>query len=135
LKHILSLVRPPGPGAYVRGRSTVAAAKHACEIRQISKPDVEGRGGDRPIEVADVGENSIGQRQPLLDHVSGKRRALGPEQHLHVAGCDALARGDVADAEPLVVEPRRDIGLDGVEPRRRQAAALSPLINGGVLSK
>ncbi|WP_249166992.1 hypothetical protein [Bradyrhizobium sp. JYMT SZCCT0428] len=61
-------------------------------------------------------------QQPLLQHELRERGAAALEQQLNGARAGAVAPREVGEREAAVAEPRQNVGLDGFQPRRGEAA-------------
>ena len=116
--------------SHVRGRGAVLAAKRAVEIGQVAEPGIEGDRADFLDSETRVGQQPVGAREPLPEHVVGEGGAFRFEQHAHVTRRHPVARRDLIHRQLGPVEVFRDVLLDGAQPRRPHAAAPGDL--GGV---
>jgi len=116
--------------ANARGRVAVALAEDAVKVRHIAEAGVERDRADLLGRATRVGQQAVRAGEALRQHIVGEARALVLEQPLDAARRAAVANGERGDRQVGLIEIPRDVLLEGVQPRRAQAAALCDL--GGI---
>ena len=116
--------------ANARGRVAVALAEDAVKVRHIAEAGVERDRADLLGRATRVGQQAVRAGEALRQHIVGEARALVLEQPLDAARRAAVANGKRGDRQVGLIEIPRDVLLEGVQPRRAQAAALCDL--GGI---
>src|SRR5258708_15657214 len=81
--------------AHAQWRLAEAPAKHAIEMRNVTKAGRKGNIDDRQMEVAPVGQHYEGAIEPAFHKVPGERLSCLLEQSLDVSPRQAQRAGDV----------------------------------------
>jgi hypothetical protein len=114
-------------GTHIRRRRAVVTAKLAIEGRQISETGIKGESADRAVMMARVCEQTMDQREALVQHESRQRDALTFEQLPDVSRCYSVALRQSAAGYSAASKVFCDIGLQSAQPRYAEPAALGDI--------
>ena len=90
-------------------RSSIASAKGAIEVGQITEPRIERDRADGAIGKPRIAQHAMRAYQALVAHERGERESLVLEQLVDVSRCHALALRNLGDGQIPIAE----MGSDG----------------------